>query len=82
MDEDEASRGVQRRDKDRRGFVVEALARVTHGMKTWTRESLQERGGSNAYEKLLKITVILGYLKFCAVQKEHRSSSHKPQLIH
>lgn len=62
-------RGVQWRDKYRRGLVVEALARVTQSGKVWTGESQQERGGSKAYERLPKITIILGYSKFCATER-------------
>ena len=55
MGEGEAGRGMQRRDKYRRGLVVETLARVTQSRKVWTGESQQERGGSKVY-------VILKYM--------------------
>lgn len=67
VDEDEARSSVQKRDKDRRRLVLEALARVIYGMKVWTRNSRQEREESNAYERRYKITTIFGYLKFSTI---------------
>lgn len=37
MDKDEAGSNMQRRDKDKRGLLVETLARVTYQMKAWTK---------------------------------------------